>query len=335
MPADVPSTTSLSGDNIIERFSATTEYFLTALASGNKPWFFVSKDIFTSVKTAVDSIPKNKEILESGLNAICTISEYVHKMTDSKTPVFTVENCHDLISLVDTHISLLLIRLDDGFDEKRGQLSALLRKLITALINHKEFATEIAKDTAKGARAEFTTHSEKMVKLFNALKLEVKAKGVYPVTCEKISSGVTVVQTASKEVVTFIVDKEESLRSGIQGYMCATAAGWGNSILVTAQPYVQTALVMGLPFVDNLVTIGEPYAVATIIKAQPFLAHAQTVAEHPFIHPFVSTQSKRLLSYEPFVTQTVESALVALGEVKSYAKVDDWRLNIEVAVVIA
>lgn len=306
---------SLSDQNAVEKFSETTEYFLTALATGEKPWFLTSAAVFTYVKTIVASIPKNKEILETGLSAIEHISVYLNGMTSSKTVVITAENCHDLIDSLDTQLSQLLIRLDDGFDDKRGKLSSLLRQLIAAIIKHKEVAVEYVQDKAQALSTEFVTRSEKMMQLMSDLLLEVQTKGLYPVTCDKVAIGYTAVQTASTEAVSYIAVREENLRSGIQGYISTQAYGWGTCLLTTVQPYVQNAVIVGQPLVDKAITMGQPYALATINKAQPYLEQAKAKAKES---PFVATQIEK---FEPFMTQTIESAKVVLEEVKTYAGV--------------
>lgn len=244
---DVPSS---SEENLIEKFSGTVDYLLTCLGQGQKPWYITSTQIYDVVKSTISVIPKKKEAVEAGLKVICMCVNYVAKMTDNQTLVFTVEGCEVLLEQLDLFVTVVLMKADDEFDAARAKLSDILRELIAVLVKYKEFAVAMIAETVKDVTVV-------------AKAVEVR------------------IRTRTEQVI----ELASTLTCATACYVLKTAQPYVQAGVVVAEPFVVRAITAGEPYGQACISKAQPYIETVHTKAQE---NAFVAARIDMYQPYVA-----------------------------------------------
>lgn len=265
---------------------------LATIEKGQKPWFLTSSEIYKLVKSAIYYIPKSELILDQTINVIAKVTKYINDNTHINV-VLNAEDSYNLINKLDEILAQQLVVLDDGFDSLRAKLSSSLRMLISALVKHKDWAENYAKDHGNQAKEALQTRYERALGVFQHILTKVQ---------ERFPHGSAFVNDTYEKVVSKVEESRSAVRERVEGYAAA--------VLGKAQPYVHRVVEYGAPYVQTAVYVSSP-----IVKtASPYVID-------PVLNRAVSVENQ--LKENKYIGHYVEKVLGLsysfLGELKAYA----------------
>lgn len=315
------STDNQHDSNDIEKISAQIEEFLShiLLLGPNKPWYISTTEIYKLVKQAAAAIPQSNLLFNKCLDTINLVTKYLQENTNVKIS-FEVTKSHEWIDSLDRVLSELLVKADDHFDDLRAHLSMAIRKLIVALIQHKEWA----KSKSSSVSVDVTSRYEQALKVLQSLleSFHNKYPDIYDKTSNIYKDSVQVITTQSNIVVDYVnVTKNfvfsyltetfsdaKSKISDAQTKVDSTIFATTVYLLKTAQPYVHEAVQRSQPYITHAVEVSQPY----VIQAKPYIDPIFTKAVD------VNHMLQENKTIGPYVVKAYDTASVVLSEAKAY-----------------
>lgn len=285
-------------------YTQKLDHVLEEIGNGDKPWFLSSTEIYKTTKDVVATIPKGKDMFDQSLRTLSTVTKKINESTKLNV-AFEIEQSYDLINQLDALLAENLVVVDDGLDDLRGKFAGNLRNLITAVVQHKNWAESYAVETKQAAKDKVITRYEQALNMLKSIAGYVESK--FPVAytqastlvysaclqAEQISASISNRTTAIKDVAhntyTASVDKtKESIKSAQHKVdsLAMTLVYFG---LRVAQPYVHHAMELTVPYVNQAICIStpvvKPYVVPVVQKAMNV---NESLKDNHFIGQYVS-----------------------------------------------
>ncbi len=273
----------------------TSESFLTILEKGHKPWYLSTSEIYKLVKGATKFIPRSGELFEQSLQAIALLTKYVNESTRINI-VFDVDQTKELINKLDDLLSEQLVIVDDGFDSVRAKFNTNLKLLITALLQHSEWAQNFAKQQKDNATQVVSSQFEHALLILALLKNTAETK--FPKVAKLAS-----------ETIERVKSTVESGKQLYHGEVPEYIRAYTLQFLTTAQPYVHKAVNYSIPVVQKAVDVSHPY----YDKASPYVTPVIEKAQA------IESSLRENSQYGPYVARAVETSAYWWNELILYA----------------
>jgi ElaB/YqjD/DUF883 family membrane-anchored ribosome-binding protein len=278
-----------------------------------KPWFLSSCEIYKLIKHSLLLLPYSETLFQKSLHGITLVTNFLNDKvasaasSSSRNPQanknnktgnhhylpLTEKECSDLLNKVDDIISEELIMLDDGFDDLRSKLSGRLQGLRASLLSYQQNIRERINESIDSSSASLTAAcSSRYDQSMTSLALLVQElREKHPKITEKLNS----ITSTAKNL-------ETSSRSSLQRY--------ASSLLITAQPFVHSAVNVSLPYLIKAQEISSPYYEQYASSyVQPVLNKAVNM-EH-------SLKENKLLGN--YIIKLEETSLNVIKEIEHYA----------------
>ncbi len=273
---------------------------LEGLGKGEKPWFLTSAEIYQTVKNAVLSIPKGKELFDTSLRTVSTITHKINESTKLNV-AFELDRSYELINELDSILAENLVVVDDGLDDLRGNLAGNLRNLITALVEHKNWAESYVAETKTATKDKVLTRYEQALNVLKDIASHIESK--FPAVCSRVaavvhateaiatsieSKATSIKQAAENAYVQSVNTTKDTIKAS-QSKVESLAFGIVNYGLKTAQPYVHHTVELTVPYVNQVIGVSTP-----VVKPylQPLVGKAlhinETMKEHRLVGQYVS-----------------------------------------------
>jgi hypothetical protein len=285
-------------------YTEKIDHVLEELGNGDKPWFLSSTEIYKATKDAVASIPKGKDLFDQSLRSLSLITKKINASTNLNV-AFEIEQSYDLINQLDAILADNLVIVDDGLDDLRGSLTGKLRNLITAVVQHKNWAESYVVDKKESAKSKVLTRYEQALNMLNSLAGYIESK--FPIayaqvaslaysaslSVEELTASVSnrtiAIKDAAHSTYTASVDKTKETIESAQHKVDGIAIGLLQFGLRVAQPYVHHAMELTVPYVNQAICLStpvvKPYVEPVVRKAKDF---NENLKETYFIGKYIS-----------------------------------------------
>lgn len=285
-------------------YTQKLDHVLEELGNGDKPWFLSSAEIYKTTKDVVTSIPKGKDLFDQSLRTLSSVTKKINESTKLNV-AFEIEQSYELINQLDAILAENLVIVDDGLDDLRGKFAGKLRNLITAVVEHKDWAESYAIETKQSAKDKVLTRYEQALNLLKSIAGYVESK--FPVAYAQastlvysaclqveqvsasISNGTTAVKDVAHSTYRTSVDKTKDSIKSAQHKVDSMAMTLVHFGLRVAQPYVHHAMELTVPYVNQAICVStpvvKPYVEPVVLKAKNV---NESLKENHFIGQYVS-----------------------------------------------
>jgi hypothetical protein len=275
-----------------------------------------TSSMYEHVKKVLCALPVSKAAFEQSVDAISKVTKFINDSTAANIPIIELDQVNDLLVKLDVFLSEQLVKLDDGLDHYRAQLSTAIHKLIESLIEQKNIAIRIANEKTDTVVSVVKTRYEQALEVLASVLKVVREK--YPQAYEQFSSTAVGAYNSfvhkSSEVVTFVSNSNEAVKTASKEFF-DTVKGSNSTIytvsfylLKLAQPYVHQVIQKSTPYVTNAVEVSTPYVTHAKPYFDPLMERAQGVN--------AALMDNKLVG--PYISSAIEAASLALDETKAY-----------------
>jgi hypothetical protein len=265
---------------------------LRTIEKGEKPWFLTSAEVYRMVKSAVSMIGFSEVLVHRLLNGLTVLTKFINDNTRVQI-VLDADQSYELINSLDVLLTEQMIGMDDGFDELRRKLCSTIRVLMVALVHHKEWTENYLLETKGTAVTAVQTRYETVLSFLKLLVAKAE---------ERIFPKMLMTSSSSSP------SSEETSSSNVRlGFGWNLYGAYLQTLLLTAQPYVHSAVTYSLPYVEKAKEISHPY-------------YDKAIA--PYVVPVVTKADSRMKGNKfigKYYSEAKDTSTVILNEVKSYA----------------
>jgi hypothetical protein len=258
---------------------------LRTIEKGEKPWFLTSTEVYRMVKSAVSMIGLSEVLVHRLLNGLTVLTKFINDNTRTQI-VLDADQSYELINSLDVLLTEQMIGMDDGFDELRRKLCSTIRVLMVALVHHKEWTENYLLETKGTAVTAVQTRYETVLTFLKLLVAKAE---------ERIPK-------------MLLTSSEETSSSNVRvGFGWNIYGAYLQTLLLTAQPYVHSAVTYSLPYVEKAKEISHPY-------------YDKAIA--PYVVPVVTKADTRMKGNKfigKYYSEAKDTSTVILNEVKAYA----------------
>jgi hypothetical protein len=258
---------------------------LRTIEKGEKPWFLTSTEVYRMVKSAVSMIGLSEVLAHRLLNGLAVLTKFINDNTRTQI-VLDADQSYELINSLDVLLTEQMIGMDDGFDELRRKLCSTIRVLMVALVHHKEWTENYLLETKGTAVTAVQTRYETVLTFLKLLVAKAE---------ERIPK-------------MLLTSSEETSSSNVRvGFGWNIYGAYLQTLLLTAQPYVHSAVTYSLPYVEKVKEISHPY-------------YDKAIA--PYVVPVVTKADTRMKGNKfigKYYSEAKDTSTVILNEVKAYA----------------
>ena len=275
-----------------------------------------TSSMYEHIKKVLCALPISKAAFEQSVDAISKVTKFINDSTAANIPIIELDQVNDLLVKLDVFLSEQLVKLDDGLDHYRAQLSTAIHKLIESLIEQKNIAIRIANEKTDTVVSVVKTRYEQALEVLASVLKVVRDK--YPQAYEQFSStavdAYNSVVHKSSEVVAFVSNSNEAVKTASKEFFDSVKGS--NSTIYTvsfyllklAQPYVHQVVQQSTPYVTNAVKVSTPYVTHAKPYFDPLLERAHGVNAALMDNKVVG----------PYISSAIEAASLALDETKAY-----------------
>jgi len=275
-----------------------------------------TSSMYEHIKKVLCALPISKAAFEQSVDAISKVTKFINDSTAANIPIIELDQVNDLLVKLDVFLSEQLVKLDDGLDHYRAQLSTAIHKLIESLIEQKNIAIRIANEKTDTVVSVVKTRYEQALEVLASVLKVFRDK--YPQAYDQFSStavdAYNSVVHKSSEVVAFVSNSNEAVKTASKEFFDSVKGS--NSTIYTvsfyllklAQPYVHQVVQKSTPYVTNAVKVSTPYVTHAKPYFDPLLERAHGVNAALMDNKVVG----------PYISSAIEVASLALDETKAY-----------------